>query len=315
MVIQEARNFPFMAHAPTTPALPAEKHAFDVVLEDGATASVRVYGEGPRVICSHGNGLAADAFRSFWRLFIDDYETVVFDFRHHGRSSPYRKPILQIWPQLIRDYDAIMKGITRELGAAPSLGAFHSMSALTTLLHAAEYETPWIGIVGFEPPAMPPSHYPEFPIFHADNTRLTERTLKRRFEFQRVAELYESYRRSSTFAGVDDSGLQALAAATLRWNADKQLYELACPRELEAGIFAMRGMEDAWERICRIKLPVQLVAGQPKAGPCPFIAIESAFARDGGFSFAIVQDATHFMQMEKPEECAAIVRAFHAALR
>ncbi len=303
-----------MTLAPSAPALPAEKHAFDIVLDDGARASVRVYGNGPRVICSHGNGLAADAFQSFWRLFIGDYETVVFDFRHHGRSSPYTKPIPHVWPQLIRDYDAIMRGIAGEIGAAPSLGAFHSMSALTTLLHASEYETPWIGIVGFEPPAKPPQHYPEFEIFRADNSRLSERTMKRRYEFDTVQGLFDSYRRSSAFAGVDDAGLQALAASTLRWNADKQLYELACPRELEASIFAMHDLEGAWERMCRVEIPVQLVAGEPKTGTSPFIAIESALARDGGFTFTTVKDATHFLQMEKPEECAALVRAFHAGL-
>ncbi|WP_398472055.1 alpha/beta fold hydrolase [Tardiphaga sp.] len=307
-----------MTHAPTAPALPAEKHAFDVQLEDGATASVRVYGQGsgsnPRIISSHGNGLAADAFQSFWRLFIPDYETVVFDFRHHGRSSPFDKPIPHVWPQLIRDYDAIMKGITREIGPAPSLGAFHSMSALTTLLHASEYESPWIGIVGFEPPATPPTRYPEFQMFRADNNRLAERTIKRRFEFNTVQELFDSYRRSSAFTGVDDAGLQALAASTLRWREDKQLYELACPREFEASIFAMQDLEGAWERMCKIEIPVQLVAGQPATGTSPFIIIESAFARDGGFDFVTVDDASHFMQMEKPEECAAIVRNFHAGL-
>jgi pimeloyl-ACP methyl ester carboxylesterase len=306
-----------MNHA-SAPALPAEKHAFDVQLEDGATASVRVYGQGsgsnPRIISSHGNGLAADAFQSFWRLFIPDYETVVFDFRHHGRSSPFDKPIPHVWPQLICDYDAIMKGITREIGPAPSLGAFHSMSALTTLLHAAEYDSPWIGIVGFEPPATPPSHYPEFQMFRADNNRLAERTIKRRFEFNTVQELFDSYRRSSAFTGVDDAGLHALAASTLRWSEDKQLYELACPREFEASIFAMQDLEGAWERMCKIEIPVQLVAGQPATGTSPFIIIESAFARDGGFDFVTVDDASHFMQMEKPEECAAIVRNFHAGL-
>jgi len=304
-----------MTDALTAPALPAAKHEFAVQLEDGATASVRVYGNGPRVISSHGNGLAADAFQSFWRLFIPDYETVVFDFRHHGRSSPFTRPIPKVWPQLIRDYDVIMKGITREIGAAPSLGAFHSMSALTTLLHASEYEAPWIGIVGFEPPATPPSHYPEFQIFRADNNRLAERTIKRRFEFNTVQELFESYRRSSAFMNVDDAGLQALAASTLRWNDDKKLYELACIREFEASIFAMQDLEGAWERMCKIDIPVQLIAGQPTTGTSPFIAIESAFARDGGFDFATIDGASHFMQMERPEECAAIVRAFHAGLQ
>jgi pimeloyl-ACP methyl ester carboxylesterase len=303
-----------MTHSLPMTAPLAEKHAFQVLLEDGATASVRVYGQGPRVICSHGNGLSADAFQSFWQLFANDYETVVFDFRHHGRSSPYTRAIPHVWPQLIRDYDAIMTGITRELGAAPSLGAFHSMSALTTLLHATEYETPWIGIVGFEPPATPPSHYPEFKIFGADNNRLADRTVKRRFEFNDVSELFDSYRRSSAFAGVDDAVLQALAASTLRWNDAKQLYELACAREFEASIFAMQDLEGAWERMCKIKIPVQLVTGEPETGTSPFIAVERAFARDGGFGFTIIPGASHFMQMEKPAECAAIVRAFHAGL-
>jgi pimeloyl-ACP methyl ester carboxylesterase len=304
-----------MTDAPQAPALPAARHTFDVRLDDGATASVRVYGNGPRVICSHGNGLAADAFQSFWRLFMPDYETVVFDFRHHGRSSPFEKPVPHVWPQLIRDYDLIMKGITREIGAAPSLGAFHSMSALATLLHASEYESPWIGIVGFEPPATPPSQYPEFQLFRADNGRLAERTLKRRFEFDHVQELFESYRRSSAFAGVDDAGLQALAASTLRWNAERKLYELACAREFEASIFAMQDLECAWERMCKLKIPVQLVAGEPTNGSSPFVAVERVFARDGGFAFTTVKDASHFMQMEKPEQCAAIVRAFHAGLK
>lgn len=303
-----------MDHASTAPAFSAETHAFEVLLDDGASASVRVYGQGPRLICSHGNGLAIDAFQSFWEHFTDDYQTVVFDFRHHGRSSPYRQPVPQAWPQLVRDYEAIMRGITRELGAAPSLGAFHSMSALTTLLHAADYETPWIGIVGFEPPVTPPSSYPEFESMRADSGRLAGRAAQRRTEFPGVQELFESYRRSSAFAGVDDAGLQALAASTLRWNADKKLYELACAREFEASIFAMQDLEGAWERMCTVKLPVQLVAGEPKTGMSPFVDIERVFARDGGFAFTTVKDASHFMQMEKPAECAAIVRAFHAGL-
>lgn len=77
----------------------------------------------------------------------------------------------------------------------------------------------------------------------------------------------------------------------------------------------MQDIEGAWERMCQVKVPVQLVAGEPTTGTSPFMAIESAFARDGGFSFTTVKNATHFMQMEKPEECAAIVRAFHASLR
>src|SRR4051812_32637443 len=111
--------------AAAAPTFPGER-AFDIRLEDGATASVRVYGRGPRIIASHGNGLAIDAFQNFWGAFIADFETVVFDFRHHGRSSLYRG-VAHPWPQLVRDFDVILRGIADELGPAPSLGAFHSM--------------------------------------------------------------------------------------------------------------------------------------------------------------------------------------------
>ncbi|MET0222565.1 MAG: alpha/beta hydrolase [Tardiphaga sp.] len=301
-------------HQPThAPTFPGER-AFDIRLEDGATASVRVYGRGPRIIASHGNGLAIDAFQGFWGAFIPDFETVVFDFRHHGRSSPYQG-VAHPWPQLVRDFDMILAGIAGELGPAPSLGAFHSMSALTALLHASDHATPWTGIVAFEPPATPPADHPGYAAFKAVNGTLAERAAKRRTEFPTVEDLVESFRRSPAFAGVDQDAVQALAASSLRWNADRRLFELACAREFEAGIFAMQDLDGAWEKICGVTLPVQIVTGlPPTGGSSGFNIIERALADDGGFGFATIHDATHFMQMEKPAECAALVARFHASL-
>lgn len=301
-------------HIARAPAIPGER-SFDVRLEDGATASVRVFGRGPRIIASHGNGLAIDAFQSFWRAFVPDFETVVFDFRHHGRSSPYRG-VRHPWPQLVRDLDVILAGIARELGPAPSLGAFHSMSALTALLHASGHATPWTGIVGFEPPATPPASHPAHAPFKAVNAKLAERAARRREEFGSVQELVDSFRRSPTFAGIDQDGLDALAASALRWNDDRQLFELACAREFEAAIFGMQDLEGSWEKICGVSVPVQLVTGlQPTGEPSGFNIIQRALADDGGFGFATVQDATHFMQIEKPAACAALVTQFNASLQ
>jgi pimeloyl-ACP methyl ester carboxylesterase len=295
------------------PTFPGER-AFDIRLEDGASASVRVYGRGPRIIASHGNGLAIDAFRSFWGALMADFEVVVFDFRHHGRSSPYRG-VTHPWPQLLRDFDVILRGIADELGPAPSLGAFHSMSALTALLHASDHATPWTGIVAFEPPATPPPDHPGYAAFKAVNQSLADRAARRRTEFPAVQELVDSFRRSPAFAGIDQDGVHALAASSLRWNAERQLFELACAREFEAGIFAMQDLDGAWDRICSVTLPVQLVTGlAPNGEPSSFTIIERALADKGGFEFATIKDATHFMQIEKPAECAALVAQFHASL-
>src|SRR5215471_20466304 len=129
----------------------APERVFEIVLQDGSTVCVCAYGSGPRLIMSHGNGLAIEAYRPFWSLLLDRYQVVTFDFRHHGLSSPYRRP-MRNWPTFIQDFEQILAGIVRELGSAASVGVFHSLSALTALLHAADRDANWSGLLAFEPP-------------------------------------------------------------------------------------------------------------------------------------------------------------------
>ena len=84
----------------------------DVALQDGATIKLRVYGRGPRLVMSHGNGLAIDAYRPFWSSFLDRHEVVIFDFRHHGLSSPYQCQ-MQNWPSFIADFGVVLATMLR----------------------------------------------------------------------------------------------------------------------------------------------------------------------------------------------------------
>src|SRR5262245_20671939 len=101
--------------------VPTPQRHFNVALEDGATVKVRVYGNGPRLVLSHGNGLAIDAYAVFWKRLIPRHQVVIFDYRHHGLSSPYQGP-RQNWPQFISDFGRIIAAIEHELGPAPSIG-------------------------------------------------------------------------------------------------------------------------------------------------------------------------------------------------
>jgi hypothetical protein len=49
--------------------LPVPRMIFDVVLEDGAKTRVRRHGnpERVRLLLSHGNGFAADAYYPYWQ--------------------------------------------------------------------------------------------------------------------------------------------------------------------------------------------------------------------------------------------------------
>ena len=39
---------------------------------------------GPRLVLSHGNGFAIDAYFPFWSRFLQDCEVILYDQRNHG---------------------------------------------------------------------------------------------------------------------------------------------------------------------------------------------------------------------------------------
>src|SRR5262245_48657921 len=248
-----------LVHGVTAPS-----RIFEVALADGATICVRAYGNGPRLVMSHGNGLAIEAYRPFWSLLLDRYEVVMFDFRHHGLASPYRGP-MRNWPTFIADFGTIHAGIERVIGPADSIGVFHSLSSLTALLHTAAQSVTqcvsWRGLMAFEPPCPPPAGHPEFEPFWGMHRKLAEGAERRRPVFQSVEDLAASFARVGSFRRMNAATRHALAAATLRHDAANRRYELACAREFESETFRLRNLEGAWQRIGTISLPVGIVAG------------------------------------------------------
>jgi pimeloyl-ACP methyl ester carboxylesterase len=287
---------------------------FSVALEDGASVQVRVYGKGPRLVLSHGNGLAIDGYETFWRRLAASYEVVIFDFRHHGLSSPFRESLTN-WPQFIRDFDVIVAGIQRELGASEMVGVFHSMSALTTLIHAAEHETPWRGIVAFEPPVPPRPEHVEYEPFFTLHRDLAEGAARRRQSFESVGRLVDSFASRPSFRRIEGAALQQMVASTLRYNRETGLYDLACAREFEAETFRLQHLGDAWGRVCAVSLPVCVVAGHPSPDENHCLSqVARRIAADASFGFETVPDSTHFLQIERPAECVAAVERFIANL-
>ena len=55
-------------------------------MADGASITLRRHGNptGPRIMFSHGNGLATDLYYPMWRLLMDRFDLVLWDLRNHG---------------------------------------------------------------------------------------------------------------------------------------------------------------------------------------------------------------------------------------
>ena len=65
--------------------VPSPASLLDVQVDDRVTIRVRRHGnpEGPRIMMTHGCGLAADTYFPFWKSLLDRYDLILFDLRSH----------------------------------------------------------------------------------------------------------------------------------------------------------------------------------------------------------------------------------------
>ncbi len=141
-------------------SLPIPASVLDVPVADGVSIAVRRHGNpsGPRIILSHGCGMAADTYFPFWSLLLDRFDLMLFDFRSHGWNPVSDRGAHNI-PTFVSDYAAILRAVAKRFGEKPAAGVFHSLAALTALLHAQAHSG-FAGLVLFDPPVCPPGKRP-----------------------------------------------------------------------------------------------------------------------------------------------------------
>src|SRR5712692_1164344 len=124
--------------------VPTPSQTFDVELEDGAKIRIRRHGnrDGVRILVSHGNGFAADAYLPLWQHLIAKYDVLVFDFRNHGQNIPVEPPNHN-YAQFTRDLECVLQAVNGRLGKKATVGIFHSMSGHAAMKHAIEIGWRW----------------------------------------------------------------------------------------------------------------------------------------------------------------------------
>jgi pimeloyl-ACP methyl ester carboxylesterase len=291
--------------------VPAPSETFDIDLEDGAKVRVRRHGNpaGVRLMVTHGNGFAADAYLPFWRLFTPDYDVLVFDFRNHGSNVPAEPPNHN-YGQLARDLDRIIAGVNARLGSKTTVGIFHSMSGRAAMKHAIEIGWRWDALVLFDPPNVPPVDHPRYPAMEVFEKRLTEWALARRRRFASVDELMDEYLQSRATKNWV-AGAHALMARAVLRESPGDGYVLTCAPENEAAIYAEALSLNLWPRAAEFGGPVKLIGADPqmKGGP-PTGPTNQALGVEGGYDYDFVPGTGHLLQIEKPAECAKLVEEF-----
>ncbi len=278
----------------------------EVSVADGTRILLRRHGnaDGPRLVLSHGNGLAVDLYYPFWSRLADRFDLVVYDFRNHGRNPPSPSLAHNV-ATFASDNEYVFAGIARHFGPKPWTGVFHSVSAVT-ILHHDPPGADASALVLFDPPIFPTSGEPlDLDLLCRRFSALARR---RRARFERRSQFAELLRRTPLFARMVPGGPELAAGTLLRRAADGDGLELRYAPEHEAKVneyvFAY-SLEAAADRLpCTVKV----IGADPTSrfSLLPSIIVEGATAVRYDFGL----ETTHYLQLEEPGECAALLVRF-----
>src|SRR5208282_2402901 len=271
--------------------IPAPTMTFDVALDDGARIRMRRHGnaDGVRLLVTHGNGFAIDAYFPYWQQLLAKFDLLVFDFRNHGQNVPV-VPAHHTYEQLSRDLERVLRDVKSRLGEKPTAGLFHSMSARTAMKHAVETGWRWDALVLFDPPNVPPPGHPIYPAMEIFENRLTEWARNRRRRFASIDELTDEYLQSRATRNWVRGAQELMARSVLRNSPDGDGYELVCAPENEATIYAQALTLNLWPRASEFGGPVKLIGCDPnlKSGPATGPA-NQALGIEGGYDYSFVE--------------------------
>jgi len=285
--------------------VPEPSSVYEVAVDADTTILVRRHGnpDGLRLVLSHGNGMAIDLYYPFWSLLADDFDLVMYDMRNHGWNQVSSLAQHNV-PTLVSDHDIILEAIGRQWGEKPQVGVFHSVSALVTLLSPLRGHR-YNALVLYDPPLCKPgrSHreFEEAAVRASGFARRRTARFQHREDFAEVLPFLPLFRRF--VPGAYD----LMAMTTLRARDDEG-YELRCPREYEAQIVDYASVYGVAVDFDSLECPVKVIGADPTLpfSYLPTLELSDILSVDYDF----LPEATHFLQLEQPAECAASLRVY-----
>lgn len=275
-------------------------------MDDGTNIVLRRHGKpgGPRLVVCHGNGLASDLYYPFWSLLTGACDLIVYDLRNHGWNEVTAIDNHNI-PSLVRDHDLIMEAIDSYFGDKPKVGAFHSVSALISLLSPTKGST-FAGRILFDAPLCRAGQtYEKMEEATARNAASARR---RRERFASTEQFSHRLQSVPAFSRVVPGVLDLMAKTTLRRSPDRAHYELRCPSEYEARLAEYGEVYSGMVDLGELASPTKVLGADPSLPPAYLPSLDLTDIVTVDYDF--LPDATHLLQLEEPEACAEAARDF-----
>ena len=276
---------------------PLSSHA--VRVDSDTYITVRQHGNpsGPRLVLSHGNGLAIDLYYPFWSQLSKDFELIIYDQRNHG-WNPVGDIGNHTFPVLAQDNDSILEGIRRCYGTKPTVGVFHSLSAMASLI-APSMGGNLTARILFDPPLCKPGR--SLQKFEEAATKLSNRLRRSANHFESPEQLAEILAYIPDFEHVMPGVHDLYARTTLRKCIDGAGFELCCPPDYQAQMAEYAGIYAVLVDFQSLKCPTKVIGADPTL---PFSYLPSLDLSDvATVDYDFLPGATHLLQLEKPQEC------------
>lgn len=295
--------------------LPEPHATLQVKLDNESTSVLRRHGnaQGQRILLSHGNGLATDAYYPFWSQLEDEYDLVVYDLRNHGWNNVSSQENHNVH-SLVKDLSLILDAVDKKFGEKPIVGVYHSLSALIALLLSSDLllgsfggnTRGFDGLFLFDPPLHNPGmDLHEFDEAVADRARQTR---ERAVSFASKEQFVEILNFFPRYSRVVEGTTGLIADSTLLYSPSDGRYHLRCPPEYEAQITEFIRAYAGQVDFDTLSYPLKIVGADPVL---PFSYLPTLDLSDMlNIDFDFLPDTTHFLQLEKPIECANQVREF-----
>jgi len=295
--------------------VPQPHSTFDAVMDDGAVIRLRRHGNlsAPRVIVSHGNGLAVNGYLPYWALLLADFEVVVFDFRNCGENPVHDGA--HGYDRMLADLDAIYDAIDAEFGKKPQIGAFHSMSSRANLKYALDGNRRLDGLIVYDPPMVPPPGHPLPERLDGEERVLRRWAQGRPDGFDDPAEQAALFRKSRMLSKWVDGAYELMAESILRRDETTDKWMLVCSGEREAEIYHQNASLNFWPEADEFPMPILVIASDPDSNipSAPGHACR-ALRDERHWPYECVTGTGHFLQIQEPEKCAEITRCFAAEI-
>ena len=298
--------------APRIFTLPKAHHVHDAVMDDGAVIRIRRHGnpDGPRLALAHGNGFAIDAYFPFWRLLSDDYDLVLYDQRNHG-WNPRHEVSRHDLPHFVSDLQSLRTVIDDAFGDKPTVGVFHSISAITAIWHALDHGWQWAGLALFDPPLIPSPGHPLYEDARTFELGLSEWAASRPERFADVKSLAERFAASKSLSRWVPGAHELMARTITREDPTTGERTLRCPPLGESRVYKTNAGLDLCPYLGGLAGPLMVVGSDPEA---PHALAPSrgnrAMHAEHGYDWASIKGTSHMLQVERPDACADTLKAF-----